>query len=62
MRVPAGPAMNNTPPDALTRHADPAAVAEDAAVAGPRPGDTYVQSFARGLAVIRSFSAQAPSQ
>lgn len=26
------------------------------------PGDSYVQSFARGLAVIRSFSAQAPSQ
>lgn len=30
--------------------------------APPRPGDTYVQSFARGLAVIRSFSADAPSQ
>lgn len=29
---------------------------------GPTPGDTYVQSFARGLAVIRSFSAEAPSQ
>lgn len=28
----------------------------------PKPGDTYVQSFARGLAVIRSFSAEAPSQ
>ncbi len=28
----------------------------------PRPGDTYVQSFARGLQVIRSFSAQAPRQ
>src|SRR2546428_176746 len=28
----------------------------------PRPGDTYVQSFARGLAVIRSFSADAPQQ
>lgn len=28
----------------------------------PRPGDTYVQSFARGLAVIRSFSASAPRQ
>lgn len=26
------------------------------------PGDSYVQSFARGLAVIRSFSAEAPSQ
>jgi IclR family pca regulon transcriptional regulator len=30
--------------------------------APPRPGDTYVQSFARGLAVIRSFSAAAPRQ
>lgn len=28
----------------------------------PRPGDSYVQSFARGLAVIRSFSAEAPEQ
>lgn len=26
------------------------------------PGDGYVQSFARGLAVIRSFSPEAPSQ
>jgi len=30
--------------------------------APPRPGDSYVQSFARGLAVIRSFSAAAPQQ
>ncbi|HSV34916.1 MAG TPA: IclR family transcriptional regulator [Ramlibacter sp.] len=28
----------------------------------PRPGDSYVQSFARGLEVIRSFSAAAPRQ
>ena len=28
----------------------------------PQPGDSYVQSFARGLEVIRSFSAQAPRQ
>ncbi|MBS0339944.1 MAG: helix-turn-helix domain-containing protein [Proteobacteria bacterium] len=28
----------------------------------PRPGDAYVQSFARGLEVIRSFSARAPHQ
>src|SRR6187551_1439253 len=27
-----------------------------------KPGDSYVQSFARGLEVIRSFSAQAPRQ
>ena len=31
-------------------------------LATPRPGDSYVQSFARGLEVIRSFSAQAPQQ
>ncbi|HYW58566.1 MAG TPA: IclR family transcriptional regulator [Polaromonas sp.] len=29
---------------------------------GPKPGDSYVQSFARGLEVIRSFSAQSPQQ
>lgn len=29
---------------------------------GPAPGDGYVQSFARGLEVIRSFSAQSPRQ
>lgn len=29
---------------------------------GPKPGDGYVQSFARGLEVIRSFSAAAPRQ
>lgn len=28
----------------------------------PKPGDGYVQSFARGLEVIRSFSAGAPEQ
>jgi IclR family transcriptional regulator, pca regulon regulatory protein len=28
----------------------------------PKPGDGYVQSFARGLEVIRSFSAAAPRQ
>ena len=30
--------------------------------ARPAPGDSYVQSFARGLEAIRSFSAQAPRQ
>ena len=33
-----------------------------AADTAPRPGDSYVQSFARGLAVIRSFDARAPQQ
>jgi IclR family transcriptional regulator, pca regulon regulatory protein len=33
-----------------------------ARIADLKPGDGYVQSFARGLQVIRSFSARAPSQ
>ncbi|MDP3084074.1 MAG: IclR family transcriptional regulator [Rubrivivax sp.] len=37
----------------------PAPATSDAA---PRPGDSFVQSFARGLSVIRSFSASAPRQ
>jgi IclR family pca regulon transcriptional regulator len=41
-------------------HADDSAPLDDNAA--PRPSDTYVQSFARGLQVIRSFSAQAPQQ
>jgi IclR family pca regulon transcriptional regulator len=28
----------------------------------PQPGDAYVQSFARGLAVLRSFGVDAPAQ
>lgn len=43
--------MTDAPPDP-----------ENAPAAPPRPGDTYVQSFARGLAVIRSFDAGAPAQ
>lgn len=39
---------------AATRRQDPAP--------DVRPGDAYVQSFARGLEVIRSFSASAPRQ
>jgi len=30
--------------------------------ADPKPGDSYVRSFARGLAVLRSFGADAPAQ
>ncbi|MCR5864012.1 MULTISPECIES: IclR family transcriptional regulator C-terminal domain-containing protein [Aquincola] len=40
----------------------PAPAAQADAAERPKPGDTYVQSFARGLAVIRSFSAEAPTQ
>lgn len=35
---------------------------EDSDAHGPKPGDSYVQSFARGLAVLRSFGAHAPAQ
>lgn len=35
---------------------------EDAVSSDPKPGDSYVQSFARGLAVLRSFGADAPAQ
>ncbi len=48
-----------------TRAADPAPRSEalPASVApAPQPGDGYVQSFARGLQVIRSFDASAPQQ
>ena len=34
----------------------------ETAPAAVKPGDAYVQSFARGLAVLRSFGAHAPSQ
>jgi IclR family pca regulon transcriptional regulator len=37
-------------------------MAQRALTEGPAPGDGYVQSFARGLEVIRSFSAAAPRQ
>ena len=35
---------------------------DQASETGERPGDSFVQSFARGLAVIRAFDAQRPSQ
>ena len=37
-------------------------MATDTTTPSPRPSDSYVQSFARGLEVIRSFSSQAPQQ
>ena len=39
-----------------------APAAEPAPPAANRPGDAFVQSFARGLAVLRSFGADAPAQ
>lgn len=45
----------------MTTHPSaPPSTASDAA--SPAPSDSYVQSFARGLQVIRSFSAEAPQQ
>lgn len=38
------------------------AMSPDTENTAPRPGDSYVQSFARGLEVIRTFSAAAPQQ
>ena len=55
MKTAALPAPADPPEDALPH-------GREAGGAGPRPGDSYVQSFARGLAVIRSFSAEAPAQ
>jgi len=40
----------------------PASSSQKPTDGAPRPGDSYVQSFARGLEVIRSFSAAAPQQ
>jgi IclR family transcriptional regulator, pca regulon regulatory protein len=37
-------------------------LSDEAAEAPDKPGDSYVQSFARGLAVIRTFNAQRPEQ
>jgi IclR family transcriptional regulator, pca regulon regulatory protein len=44
-------------------HTGPAAGGEtlDAAASPDRPGDSYVQSFARGLSVIRAFNAERPA-
>ena len=40
----------------------PAPADETPAAGAQRPGDAFVQSFARGLAVLRSFGADAPAQ
>src|SRR5689334_21487056 len=51
--------ITNMAPTGYSLSMHKAQPAEATAVA---PGDSFVQSFARGLAVIRSFSAEAPSQ
>ncbi|SOZ39589.1 IclR family transcriptional regulator [Cupriavidus neocaledonicus] len=40
----------------------PASPTADSAAAPEKPSDSYVQSFARGLSVIRAFNAQHPAQ
>lgn len=47
---------------ATTRTQPPGKTGASPARMSPAPGDSYVQSFARGLEVIRSFSAQSPRQ
>ena len=47
---------------ATTRTETPGKTGASPARMSPAPGDSYVQSFARGLEVIRSFSAQSPKQ
>lgn len=53
---PAAPRTRRPAPPPKARAAAPA----DEAAEPPRPGDAYVQSFARGLAVIKAFSAASP--
>jgi IclR family transcriptional regulator, pca regulon regulatory protein len=57
-------ASQASPPLSATSLAAPTGDAEviGAADAPDKPGDSYVQSFARGLAVIRTFNAQRPEQ
>lgn len=45
-----------------SRTSPPAAQLEAPATDGQRPSDSHVQSFARGLEVLRSFGADAPTQ
>jgi IclR family pca regulon transcriptional regulator len=52
--------MSKVPPASPDNPASVSAVAD--ADAPDKPGDSYVQSFARGLAVIRAFNAQRPEQ
>src|SRR5258706_12539007 len=40
----------------------PSSQTAPSAVSPETPGDSYVQSFARGLAVIRAFNAERPEQ
>lgn len=54
--------MTGQPPAPADDPADHSADVGEGSVAALKPGDSYVQSFARGLSVIRAFSAEAPRQ
>jgi IclR family pca regulon transcriptional regulator len=60
MPHPHGPALPQDEPAAPTASAAPAPIAPAADDEPQRPSDSYVQSFARGLDVIRAFNASAP--
>ena len=49
-------------PSSMNAPCPPRPSPSPAPMRGPAPGDTYVQSFARGLQVIRSFSARRRSR
>ena len=46
----------------MNERSSPVEITEAMTDEAPRPGDSYVQSFARGLAVLRSFGFDAPQQ
>lgn len=54
--------MNDASLDAISTDETPDTAPDIETDTAPRPGDSYVQSFARGLAVLRSFGAEAPRQ
>ena len=55
--------LTDTTPGDIAGDPTPAAAGEGTRADGaPRSGGAFVQSFARGLAVLRSFGAEAPAQ
>lgn len=59
-RIPDSDAAEDVPHAAPSGSAEATVLPADALV--ERPGDSFVQSFARGLSVIRSFDADRPAQ
>jgi IclR family pca regulon transcriptional regulator len=54
--------MKNTSSAMRGENATGLADSAELETSGPKPGDSYVRSFARGLAVLRSFGADAQAQ